>query len=111
MRIPGQAMTRALAGIDGLSGSSGIPPGNSCYDATHDVGEIHCADLGDVIWGAFGGAPATTSCSTSETACLASNPGAVSSVDVCAANIGVSCTWVIFGLAALATIGILVAKK
>ena len=68
-----------LAGLMGLGGlgQTGIPPGNQCYDATHDPGEIHCSNATDVIFSAIpliGGGAATTDCSTSETACLAANP-------------------------------------
>ena len=81
-----------LTGLAGL-GQTGIPPGNVCYDATHDPGEIHCANVSDVVFSAIpliGGGAATTTCSQAEEACLAANPGAVTP-DICSGTLGVSC--------------------
>lgn len=82
-----------MAGLSGL-GQTGIPPGGTCYDATHDVGEIHCANLSDVVFSAIpiiGGGASTTTCSAQELACLSANPGSISSPDVCSKYVGVSC--------------------
>ena len=96
----------------GALGQTGIPPGNQCYDATHDPGEIHCANASDVIFSAIpiiGGGAATTDCSAAEQACLAANPGAVTP-DICAASLGISCTTI--GLiAALIIVGMIVFQK
>jgi hypothetical protein len=82
-----------LPALSGL-GQTGIPPGGTCYDATHDPGEVHCSSLSTVVYSAIpliGGNPATTTCSASEMACLAANPGAVGLPDVCSTYAGVSC--------------------
>jgi len=94
-------------------GQAGIPPGNTCYDATHDPGEIHCANFGTVLSGAFlpGAADATTSCSASETACLATNPGAVGT-DPCTSAIGIPCTTVfMYGAVAIVLVLIVFSMK
>lgn len=103
-----------LAGLMGLGGlgQTGIPPGNQCYDATHDPGEIHCSNATDVIFSAIpliGGGAATTDCSTSETACLAANPGAVTP-DICSGTLGVSCTTLAM-LMVLVSVGLVIFNK
>lgn len=83
---------------------AGLPPGNSCYDATHDPGDIHCASVSDVIASIFSSQPETTTCSQQELSCLASNPNAAVTGDVCTQAVGLSCSTLILmgvGLTAL----------
>lgn len=83
---------------------AGIPPGNSCYDATHDPGDVHCASASDVIASIFSSQSETTTCSAQEESCLAANPSAAITGDVCTQAVGLSCSTLILmgvGLTAL----------
>ena len=83
---------------------AGIAPGNACYDATYDPGDIHCASASDVIASIFSSQESTTSCSAAEESCLGANPSAAVTGDICTQAVGLSCSTLILlgvGLTAL----------
>jgi hypothetical protein len=88
----------------------GIAPGSSCYDPSHDGGEIHCASAANVLLSALpfnsptGGM--TTTCSAAELACLQTAPAdvlnaAAQTPDVCTSAVGISCPVVMIGVVLL----------
>jgi hypothetical protein len=59
-------------GFGQVSVSGGIPPGNACYDSSHDPSSNHCGTLEDSLLSVLNpfGTTTVTTCSASESACI-----------------------------------------
>ena len=87
----------------GFGGLGAVYPGSTCYDPSHDNGQIHCAAASDVILSAFNPFTSgqTTTCSDQETSCVQSAPaGGAAPVDP-ASVFASSVPWIVVGIVAL----------
>ena len=107
--------TMSLGDTNSVSApAAGLAPGSSCYDATHDGGEIHCASIANVLLSAINpfAASMTTTCSDAEMACLQTAPASVLSAatDICTPVLGISCSSLaIFGV--IGIVGLMLLKR
>lgn len=80
-------------------GMGQVYPGSSCYDNSHDAGEIHCASASSVMLSAFNpfSQGETTTCSAQEQSCIQATPSAAGAMapgvttDACTPTLGFSC--------------------